>query len=139
VTLTAQRAAIVAVAIVATAWLLVSYGNSRQIRDVQVVAANVKASPAQLESALRKLESGQSLDPSRGTEALSYEASLEIRLHRFPEALRALDQIVKREPDTAEAWFLIAQLNQTSDPARAARAQAELRRLDPRQAQLQRR
>ena len=137
-TLNAQRVAIVAVAVLAAAWLLVSYGNSRQIRDVQVVAANGKASPAQLESALRKLESGQSLDPSRGTESLSYEASLEIRLHRFPEALRTLGTIVKREPDTAEAWFLIAQLSQASDPAQAARAQAELRRLDPRQAQLQR-
>jgi tetratricopeptide (TPR) repeat protein len=138
VRLTAQRAAIVVVAILAAAWLLVSYGNSRQIRDVQVVAANAKASPAQLESALRKLESGQSLDPSRGTESLSYEASLEIRLHRLPEALRTLGKIVKREPDTAEAWFLIAQLSRASDPAQAARAQAQLRRLDPRQARIQR-
>jgi tetratricopeptide (TPR) repeat protein len=137
-TLTVQRAVIVAVALVAAAWMLVSYGNSRQIRDVQVVAANAKASPAQLESALRKLESGQSLDPSRGTESLSYEASLEIRLHRFPQALRALEQIVKREPDTAEAWFLIARLSQASDPAQAARAQAQVRRLDPRQAGTQR-
>ena len=137
-TLTVQRAVIVVIALVATAWLLVSYSNSRQIRDVQIVAANPKASPAQLESALRKLRSGQSLDPSRGTEALSYEASLEIRLHRFPEALRSLDEIVKREPDTAEAWFLIAQLNRGSDPARAAEAQAQLRRLDPRQARSQR-
>jgi tetratricopeptide (TPR) repeat protein len=137
-TLTVQRAVIVAVALVAAAWMLVSYGNSRQIRDTQIAAANPKASPAQLEAALRKLESGQSLDPSRGTESLSYEASLEIRLHRFPQALRALEQIVKREPDTAEAWFLIARLSQASDPAQAARAQAQVLRLDPRQAGAQR-
>jgi len=138
VTLTVQRAVVVVIALLATAWLLVSYSNSRQIRDVQIVAANPKASASELESALRKLRSGQSLDPSRGTETLSYEASLEIRLHRFPQALRALGEIVKREPDTAEAWFLIAQLSRTSDPARAAEAQAQLRRLDPRQAQNQR-
>jgi len=107
-------------------------------RDVQIVAANPKATPAQLESALGKLRSGQSLDPSRGTETLSYEASLEIRLHRFPEALRSLGEIVRREPDTAEAWFLIVQLSRGSDPAQAARAQAQLRRLDPRQARNQR-
>jgi tetratricopeptide (TPR) repeat protein len=138
VTLTVQRVAIVAIALIATAWLLVSYSNSREIRDVQIVAANPKAPPPQLESALRKLRSGQSLDPSRGTEALSYEASLEIRLGRLPEALRTLGEIVRREPDTAEAWFLIAQLSQASDPARAAEAQAQLRRLDPRQARIQR-
>ena len=137
-TLTAQRAVVVVIALLAVAWLLVSYANSRQIRDVQIVAANPKATHAQLESALGKLRSGQSLDPSRGTETLSYEASLEIRLHRFPEALRSLEKIVRREPDTAEAWFLIAQLSRTSDPARAAEAQAQLRRLDPRQARNQR-
>jgi tetratricopeptide (TPR) repeat protein len=138
VTLTAQRIVVVVIAVLAAAWLLVSYANSRQIRDVQIVAANAKATPAQLESALRKLRSGQSLDPSRGTEELSYEASLEIRLNRLPEALRSLEAIVRREPDTAEAWFLIAQLSRTSDPARAAEAQAQLRRLDPRQARNQR-
>jgi tetratricopeptide (TPR) repeat protein len=138
VTLTAQRAVIVVVALVAAAWMLVSYGNSRQIRDAQIAAANPKASPAQLEAALRKLRSGQSLDPSRGTETLSYEASLDIRLHRFPQALGALEEIVKREPDTAEAWFLISQLSPASDPAQAARAQAQVRRLDPRQAGTQR-
>jgi tetratricopeptide (TPR) repeat protein len=138
VTLTAQRTVIVVVALVAAAWMLVSYGNSRQIRDAQIAAANPKATPAQIEAVLRKLESGQSLDPSRATESLSYEASLEIRLHRLPQALRALEQIVKREPDTAEAWFLIGQLSQASDPAQAARAQAQVRRLDPRQAGTQR-
>ena len=137
-TLTVQRVVIVVVALVAAAWMLVSYDNSRQIRDVQIVAANPKATPAQLESALGKLRSGQSLDPSRGTETLSYEASLEIRLHGFPEALRSLGEIVRREPDTAEAWFLIVQLSRGSDPAQAARAQAQLRRLDPRQARNQR-
>jgi tetratricopeptide (TPR) repeat protein len=138
VSVSAQRIAVVLVALLALAWLLVSYGNSRSIRDVQIVAANPKASPAQLESALRELRSGQSLDPSRGTEPLSYEASLEIRLRRLPQALQALEEIAKREPDTAEVWYLIGQLSRQSDPARAAEAQAQLRRLDPRAARGQR-
>jgi tetratricopeptide (TPR) repeat protein len=132
VTVTAQRVAVLLVALLAALWLLVSYGNSRTIRDVQIVAAEPKPSDAELERALRDLESGQTLDPSRGTEALSYEASLTIRLRRFPDALKALEEIVKREPDTAEAWFLIAQLSRQSDPARAAEAREQLRRLDPR-------
>ena len=137
-TVTAQRVAVLVVAVLATGWLLVSYGNSRTIRDVQIVVANSKASPAQLEGALRDLQSGETLDPSRGTETLSYEATVDIRLRHFPEALKALGEIVKREPDTAEAWFLIAQLSRQSDPARAAQAQAQLRRLDPRAARGQR-
>ena len=134
----AQRAVVAVAAVLAAAWLLISYGNSHTIRQVQIVAADRNPSPARLEAALRDARSGQALDPSRGTESLSYQASLEIRLKRIPEALKTLEQIVKREPDTAEAWFLIAQLSRGSDPARAAEAQAQLRRLDPRQARNQR-
>jgi hypothetical protein len=137
-TLTVQRALVVVVAVLAVAWLAVSYGNSRTIRDVQIVAADPHASPAQLEAALRDARSGQTLDPSRGTEPLSYQASLEIRLNRLPQAVKTLGEIVRREPDAAEAWFLIAQLSRASDPARAAEAQAQLRRLDPREARRQR-
>ena len=133
-TVTAQRVAVVLVALLAAGWLLVSYANSRTIRDVQIVAANRNASTEQLESALRDLRGGAALDPSRGTERRSYEASLYIRLKRLPEAVKALDEVVKREPDTAEAWFLIMQLSRQSDPAQAARARAQLGRLDPRAA-----
>ena len=136
-TLTAQRVLIVSVALLAAVWLAISYGNSHTIRQVQKVAASSHPTPAQLEGALHDLRSGQTLDPSRGTETLSYEASLEIRLNRLPQAVKTLEEIVKREPDTAEAWFLIAQLSRASDPALAARATAQLLRLDPREARRQ--
>ena len=130
----AQRALVVAVSVLVAAWLAVSYANSHTIRQVQIVAADRNPSPARLESALRDVRSGQTLDPSRGTESLSYQASLEIRRGRLPEALKTLQEIVKREPDTAEAWFLIAQLSRASDPALSARARAQLVRLDPQEA-----
>ena len=136
-TLTAQRVLIVSVALLVAVWLAISYGNSHTIRQVQKVAASSHPTPAQLEGSLHDLRSGQTLDPSRGTETLSYEASLEIRLNRIPQALGTLEEIVKREPDTAEAWFLIAQLSRGSDPALAARATAQLLRLDPREARRQ--
>jgi hypothetical protein len=134
----AQRALVVGVAVLAAAWLAVSYGNSHVIRQVQIVAADRHASNARLDAALRDARSGQALDPSRGTESLSYQASLEIRLRRIPEALGTLQEIVRREPDTAEPWFLIAQLSLGSDPALSARAEAQLRRLDPRGVQQRR-
>jgi hypothetical protein len=38
---------------------------------------------------------------------------------------------VRREPDTAEAWLVLAQLSEQSDPARAAEARSQVKRLDP--------
>jgi predicted Zn-dependent protease len=129
--MTLQRALVVSVAALAIAWLAVSYANARLIRDAQVVAANRAATPAQLESALTDVRDAGTLDPGSGAEALSYEASLEIKLGRLGNAVRDLEELVRREPDTAEAWFLIAELTRKSDPARSARARAELHRLDP--------
>src|SRR5947199_161863 len=84
---TRRRGLVVAVSVVVAAGLAVSYANSHTIRQVQIVAADRNPSPARLESALRDVRSGQTLDPSRGTESLSYQASLEIRRGRLPEAL----------------------------------------------------
>jgi predicted Zn-dependent protease len=128
---TVQRVAVLVVSILAIAWLAVSYGNARVIRHVQIVAADRQATPAAIDSALNDARADRTLDPSNDAESLSYQSSLEIRAGRVPDALRHLDQLVKLEPDTAEAWFLIAELTQKTDPARSAAARAQLHRLDP--------
>jgi hypothetical protein len=137
-TLTAQRILVAVAAVLAIVWLAAAYDDANTVRDAQIVAADPKSSITAVEGVLRDLRGTFPLDPSRGTERLSYQASLDIRLRRFPEALRTLQEVVKREPDTPEAWFLIAQLSQQSDPALSARARAQVRRLDPRQARGQR-
>jgi cytochrome c-type biogenesis protein CcmH/NrfG len=124
------RALVLVVAALAIAWLAVSYGNARSIRHAQVAAADPHASPAEIESALRDVRSAHTLDPSR-TESLSYVAALEIRAGRLDEAARVYEDIVRREPDTAEAWFVLSRLTQKSDPARSAQALAQAKRLDP--------
>ena len=126
----AARALVLVVAVLAIAWLGVSYGNARSIRHAQVAAADPRASPAEIESALREVRSAHTLDPSR-TESLSYVAALEIRAGRLDEAARVYEDIVRREPDTAEAWFVLSRLTQKSDPARSAQALAQAKRLDP--------
>jgi predicted Zn-dependent protease len=128
---TLQRALVVVAALLAVAWLAVSYVDARVIRHAQVVAADRAATPAELSAALADLDDAGKLDPSSGAEALSYKASFQIRLKRLDDARRTLDELVRREPDTAEAWFLIAELNRQSDPARSAEARAQLHRLDP--------
>jgi tetratricopeptide (TPR) repeat protein len=126
---TLQRIVLAIVALVAVAWMAVSYADSRVIADVQAVSGAPSPTPAQLEGALHHARDAGTLDPSRGVEILSYEASLQIRLNKIPDALRSLEEIVRLEPDYAEAWFLIAKF--TPDRARAAEAAAQVRRLNP--------
>jgi predicted Zn-dependent protease len=128
-----QRAAVLLVAVLAIAWLGVSYDDARKINQAQATVGNPKATEAEIAAALADARSADALDPS--TDPLSTEAALEIKAKHLPEALRLLDELVKREPDAAEPWLLIAELTRTSDPARSAEARAELRRLDPLQAQ----
>ncbi|MEA2426482.1 MAG: Tetratricopeptide repeat, partial [Thermoleophilaceae bacterium] len=124
------RIAVVLLALPVLAWLALSYSGTRAIRDAQVVAAARHPTLAQIDAAIGELRASRPLDPSR-SEALSYAAVLEIRAGRLDKARALLEEIVRREPDTPEAWLLLAQLTQRSDPARAAEARAQVQRLDP--------
>ena len=130
--MTVQRIVVLVVSLLAIAWLAVSYGNARTIRHAQVAAADRHASRAELESALEDVRKSRPLDPSNDAESLSYQVSLERRLGRPADALRDLERLVKLEPETAEAWFLVAEFTKDSDPARSGEAGAQLHRLDPR-------
>ena len=128
--MTLQRIVVVIAAALAIAWLGVSYGNAHAIRHAQVVAADPHATPAEIDAAIRDARSAHTLDPGR-TESLSYVAALEIRAGRLDEARRAYEEIVRLEPDTAEAWVVLSKLTQRSDPARSAQALEQAKRLDP--------
>jgi predicted Zn-dependent protease len=128
--MTIQRAALLIVALLAVAWFAVSYRDARLIRNAQLVAAAPNPTPGQIESALRDVRRPHTLDPNE-TEALSYQAVLELRAHRVDRAIRLLEEVARREPDQAEPYLLLAELNRKSDPARAAEARARLHHLDP--------
>jgi tetratricopeptide (TPR) repeat protein len=136
--MTVQRIVVLVVAVLAIGWLAVSYGNARLIRSVQVTAADPDATPAEIEAALGDARAAHTLDPSR-TESLSYAAALEIRAGRLDKARTLYEEIVRREPDTPEAWLVLSKLTQESDPARSAQALAQLQRLDPQAAAAARR
>lgn len=127
----AQRVSVVVVSLLAIAWLAVSYGNSQRIRHAQVVAADPAAKPAAIAATLRDLRADRPLDPTNDAESLSYQASIELRARHTENALRLLERLARIEPDTAEAWCLIAQFAAKSDPARSAEARAQFQRLDP--------
>ncbi len=58
-----QRVLVLVVAALAIAWLGVSYGNAREIRRAQIVAADPHATPAAIESALREARVGAHARP----------------------------------------------------------------------------
>jgi cytochrome c-type biogenesis protein CcmH/NrfG len=125
-----QRAAVLLPTVLALAWLGVSYHDARVTQHARDVSGDQKATPAEIDAALRAVRDDLVLDPSR-TESLSYQASLEIRAGRSDEARKLFEQIVRREPDYREAWLVLYQLTEKSDPARSAQALAQVRRLDP--------
>jgi hypothetical protein len=125
-----RRGALLAVAAAVIAWLALSYEEARTIRDTQIVSADRHATPGQLTGVLADLRRSRILDPNR-TEELSYEAVLELRLHHLAAGRRLLEEVVRREPEFAEPYLLLAELTQTSDPARSAEARARLKQLDP--------
>lgn len=129
--LAVQRAVVLAIAVLAVAWLGVAYRNASRIHTAQLVTQQRNPAPAELEHALSGVRGAGSLEPGSGAEALSYEAALNLRLGRLDAARRLLEELVRREPDSAEAWLLISGLTRKSDPARSAEALAQLRRLDP--------
>jgi tetratricopeptide (TPR) repeat protein len=123
------RVVIVLVALPVIVWLAVSFHDARLIAHGETVLASRHPTPRQIESALSDVRRAHTL--ADRTEPLSFEAALEIRAGRLDAARRIYEQIVRREPDTADAWLVLAQLSQQSDPARAAEAQAQFHRLDP--------
>lgn len=125
----AARIALVVIAVPVIAWLSVSYDNARRINHASIVAAAPHPSRAEIDATLRDVRGAHHLaDP---TDSLSYQAALEIRAGRLGAARALYEQIVRREPDIAEAWLVLSELTRTSDPALSAQAAAQVRRLDP--------
>jgi Tfp pilus assembly protein PilF len=125
-----QRAIVVVVAIVVVGWLGTNYRNSGKIDDAAFLAARPSSTPAQIEKAVEDVRSAGTLNPSK-TDTLAVEAALELRRSHLVAAAKVLEEIVRREPDSREAWFLLAQVDRVRDPGRAAQARAQLKRLDP--------
>jgi tetratricopeptide (TPR) repeat protein len=123
------RVATLLVAAAALAWLAVSYRDARLIAHGKSVLAKQHLSRAEVESALTDVRRADTW--ADGTESLSFAAALEIRAGRLDAARQIYEQIVRREPEGAEAWLVLSQLSAKSDPARAAYARKQADRLDP--------
>lgn len=122
------RVAVAAVAVAVLAWLGVME------RDVRLEARGVDAArrlsdPGSFARAESDLRGARLLSPDTAPDfsrALLYQAA-----GRPQQATALVEDIVKREPDNRLAWGLLRSIARDRDPAAAARALAEQRRLDP--------
>jgi hypothetical protein len=125
---TAARAGVAVVAVLVLAWLAVMERDVR-LQERGVSALRPGASAAQLAAAERDLRGARLLNPDTAP-----DVTLAL-LHRARgdggRALRAIEDVVRREPDNLRAWATLELLARGRDEAAAERAAAERRRLDP--------
>jgi hypothetical protein len=122
----------IAVALIATllvAWFLVlardqHVGNAATDR----IADDPRMSKAAWDRVMADLERADLLDPSTDWDLTRANYLL---LRDRAAARRQAESIVRREPDNLGAWMLILDTTRDRDPTRAARAEREVRRLNP--------
>ena len=122
------RIAVVAVAIVALAWLGVME-RDRRLEARGNATAGALHTPADVAAAESDLRAARFLNPDVRPDleralVLSYAG-------RAREAIALVEDVVRRESENRAAWGGLLALAGGSDPAAAARARAALRRLDP--------
>jgi hypothetical protein len=123
------RAFVALVAAVLVAWSAVVWRDD----NVGYSAANrIFNDPAMSDARWRS-----SLDQLRDADLLDYGTDWEVSraqallLRSRPAAERLAGSIVAREPNNIAAWVVLLRATRGRDPRTAARARAELERLDP--------
>jgi tetratricopeptide repeat protein len=90
---------------------------------------NPKSSPAELRQGIQQAKDSRTLNPSTDPDLTRY--GLLLRLGRNAEARTVFESIVRREPDSRNAWTFLAVTSQSTNPAQFRRALEHLHRLSP--------
>jgi hypothetical protein len=117
------RAALLAAALLCAAWFATEL---RPVRERDQALALVATDAQRAETLL-----SQSARHTRSSEPDLRLAQLHAFERRPDRATPILRAIVAREPENFDAWLLLSQTARTADPALAARAAREFRRLSP--------
>jgi len=127
----AARIGIGLVALVVLAWLAVGLRNARLEADGAdaVGRSPSTASPARLADARDAYSRARKLNADSTPEVR--EAGLANFDGRPREAVRLLRDVVRREPENFDAWFLMASVSARIDPSLAADAEERARALNP--------
>ena len=123
------RIALLVLAVLVLAWLGVLYRDHRIIDDVSPgLIGDAHLSAQNFDRDARRLETADLLNPDP-TWRLNLAVAL---LRRDPRrAVREVRSVVGDEPDNVTAWKILRVAAHRVDPRLAARAQAEVERLDP--------
>jgi len=123
------RFALLGVAVLVLGWLGVLYRDYRIIDDVSPgLIGDSRMSDGEFEREARRLERADLLNPDP-TWRLNLGLALVDRNPR--RAVRELEGVVASEPDNLIAWKILRVGARPVDRRLAARAQAEVERLDP--------
>lgn len=123
------RVALLAVAVLVLGWLAVLYRDDRIVADVSSgLISDTSLSAREFDRDARRLEQAAFLNPDP-----TWRLNLGFALTRHDrrKALRELERVVASEPDNLAAWRVVRFAAGQVDRRLAARAQAQIKRLDP--------
>ena len=134
----AQRLVLVAVALLAGAYLAVQLRATQRLDEGKAIAfASPSPSPADARRAQSALDDAEALSSDATPDI--YRAIVLGRAGQRARAAAVLEDVVRREPENVEAWGWLEAATRGRDPALAARARARLKELNPRVASRARR
>jgi tetratricopeptide (TPR) repeat protein len=124
------RVLVAALALAAIAWLGLSYRNTALLEEAFDIAATPDVPGERIEHALDLVERSEPLNPDRG-EITRLRVALQVRAGRRDLALETAKRYARAEPESTDAWALLADLSRTEDPELAAMARERWAELDP--------
>jgi hypothetical protein len=125
------RAAIALLAALVVGWSVVLWNGDRTGADASSrIIRNPGLGEAAWRHEMQRLRDAQLLDPS--TRWPLARAGALYQRGRLDASVAVLEDVLEREPENLEAWVYLRAAARGRDPLRAARAEAAIRRLDPR-------
>ena len=125
------RALVVAVAVLALAWLAVNLRGYDRFESGQRLALAPNATEASARQAAQLLEDARFLNPD--TRPMLAKGSLLVARGGpgVKEGRALLEEAVRREPDNVVAWAVLAAATRRLDPRRSQQARARALQLSP--------
>jgi predicted Zn-dependent protease len=123
------RATLVVVALVACLWLAAGLRSARLQAEADKRLPAARVDDALVRHKRDLLDDARRLNPDPRPDIS--EAQLLLFIHRDREAVRLLEDVVRREPENFEAWRGLAQATLRVDPERSREALRRSQELNP--------
>jgi hypothetical protein len=125
----AARVALAVCALAACVWLFAGLRASRLQEDGERPFGGARIGGAEIEHRRDLLDDASRFNPDPTPEVR--DAQLLLVAHRDREAVRVLEDVVRREPENYEAWLALRQAAVRIDPPLSRQATRKALRLNP--------